>query len=203
MCLDCGMRLAYDLSAIGVVTSVHGSNLDRQKSVIGKENVLTISALQSMPAAPERRKTMRAGSRRLHRDFGTPAVLWIGAMRLAGGIFYSLDQPAQPRNLTAPKEARPPLSAGSVKSSRSLPAQEQEPDTEATPVHEATTPANAIVSREPYSPAGYKTIEPDSISASVAPQPSAVLRLEGARDQSLFWGGKPVRLWGYRNIQKG
>jgi hypothetical protein len=173
------MRLAYDLSAMGVVTSVRRSSLRRQQSEIGKEKVLTISSHQSMPAAPERRKTMWADSRRLHRDLGTPAVLWIGAMSLAGGLFYLLDRPAGSRNLTASKEARPPLSARSVKSSRSVPAQAQEPDTEATPAHLATTPANAIVSAEPNSPAGYKTIEPDSISTSVAPQPAPVLRLEG------------------------
>ena len=52
VCLDCGMRLAYDLSAMGVVTSVHGSSLDRQISEVGKEKVFDISAQGSIPAAP-------------------------------------------------------------------------------------------------------------------------------------------------------
>jgi hypothetical protein len=178
VCLDCGMRLVYDLSPMGVVTSVHGSSLDHQTSEVGKEKVPDVSAQESIPAAPERWETMWGDSRRVHRDFGTPAVLWIGAMSLAGGLLYLLDQPAGPKNLTALKQPRPPLSARSVESSRSLAVEEQERGTEA-PGQEATTLANSIVSAEPNTPRGNKTIESDSTSTRAALQLDQVLRLEG------------------------
>jgi hypothetical protein len=175
------MRLAYDLSAMGVVTSVHGSSLDRQSSEVGKDKVPDISAQGSIPAAPERWETMLGDSRRVHRDFGTPAVLWIGAMSLAGGLFYLLDQPAGPKNLTAPKQARPPHAARSVKSSRSLPVEEQEADTELAPAHEVTIPANSTFSTEPNSITGNKTIEPNSTATTSIPQGGGFLRLEDQR----------------------
>ena len=178
VCLDCGMRLAYDLSPMGVVTSVHGSSLDHQTSEKGKEKVPDVSAQESIPAAPERWETMWGDSRRVHRDFGTPAVLWIGAMSLAGGLLYLLDQPAGPKNLTALTQPRRPLSARSVESSRSLAVEEQERGTEA-PGQEATTLANSIVSAEPNTLRGNKTIESDSTSTRAALQLDQVLRLEG------------------------
>lgn len=177
VCLDCGMRLSYDLSAMGVLTSVHRSSLAYQPPEVRKERVLDISADGSIPAAPERCQTMWADSRRVHRDFGTPAVLWIGAISLAGGLLYLLDQPGGPRNPTAPKQVRPPLSARSVKSSRSLPVEDQGRDKEVEKAHEIRTAANPTSSTEPNSV--NKTIEPDSNSTSAAPQPDQVPRLEG------------------------
>ena len=197
VCLDCGMRLAYDLSAMGVVTSVHGSSLDRQISEVGKEKALDISAQGSIPAAPERWETMRGDSRRVQHDLGTPAVLWIGAMSLAGGLLYLLDQPAGPKNLTTPKQARRPLSARSVKSSGSLPVEEQERDTELAPAHEVTAPANPTLSTEPNSITGNKTIQPDSNATPAAPQRDRFLRLEGEGSVIVLGreAGAALELW--------
>jgi hypothetical protein len=177
VCLDCGMRLSYDLSVMGVLTSVHRSSLASQRSEVRKEKVLDISADGSIPAAPERRQTTWADSRRVNRDSGTPAVLWIGAMSLAGGLVYLLDQPAGPRNPTVPKQVRPPLSTRSVKSLRSLPVEEPEREKEVAPAHEISTPASPTFSTEPNSL--NKTIEPDSNSTSAVPQPDQSPRLDG------------------------
>ena len=140
VCLDCGMRLVYDLSAMGVRAPVHGSPLDRQVSEAGKG----VSAHGPIPAAPEREEMMWRDSRRAYRGFGTPVVLWIGAISLAGGLFYLLDQPAGTKKLTAPKPARPSLSTRSANSSRSLPLEPRERDAEMSPAYEATTPANLV-----------------------------------------------------------
>jgi hypothetical protein len=179
VCLDCGMRLAYDLSAMGVVTPVHGSSLDRQAPEVGKGKLLDISVHESMPAAPEPRETMWADSRRVHRDFGTPAVLSIGALSLAGGLFYLLEQPPAHKNLTAPKQARPPISARSVKLSRGLRVAAREPDNEVAPAYESTAPQNSTPSTEPNALAGNEPIEPDSTSASAAPESDPALYLGG------------------------
>jgi hypothetical protein len=191
------MRLAYDLSAMGVVTSVHGSSLDRQISEVGKKKALDISAQGSIPAAPERWETMRGDSRRVQHDLGTPAVLWIGAMSLAGGLLYLLDQPAGPKNLTTPKQARRPLSARSVKSSGSLPVEEQERDTELAPAHEVTALANPTLSMEANSITGNKTIQPDSNATPAVPQRDRFLRLEGEGSVIVLGreAGAALELW--------
>jgi hypothetical protein len=179
VCLDCGMRLAYDLTAMRVGASVSGSIVHRQESGVGKEKGPDVSVQETIAVGPDPWETMLGDSHRVHRNFGTPAVLWIGAITLAGGLLYLLDQPTRPKNRTAPQQARPPISARSVRSSPSLPMGGQEPDTELASAHEATTPPNSIVSTEPNSLTENKTMERDLTPPLTALQPDPALRLEG------------------------
>jgi hypothetical protein len=177
VCLGCGTRLAYDLSAMRVEVSVRGSSLDGQTSEVGKQKFLDIPAHGSIPSAPRRRETMWNDSVRFHREFGTTAVLWLGAMSLVGGILYLPNRRAEPKNFTTLEQARSSISADSVKSSPSLPVEERGTELVLAPL--TTHPvANPTVSSEPKS-ITEKTIGPDSTSASEAPRSNQVLRLEG------------------------
>ena len=162
VCLDCGTRLAYDLKAMRGDASVPGSSLDRQTP---------------LPGAPGPWATMWHDSLRFHREFGTTAVLWLGAVSLAGGLLYLPNRTAGPKKLTTPEQVRPSPSADSVKSSPSLPIQER--DAEALLAPQENTLATPTVSTQPESTTGTKTSEPDSTSASEVPRSDQVLRLEG------------------------
>jgi hypothetical protein len=122
---------------------------------------------------------MSQHSRRFHRDFGTIAVLCIGAISLAGGLFYLPSRPPGPKNLTTQRWARPSPRADSAKSSPSLPAEED--GTEVVPNPKATTIATPTVSIEPVSTTtGGKPIETESTSPSAAPGSNfGPARLEG------------------------
>jgi hypothetical protein len=161
VCLDCGTRLAYDLKAMRGEASVPGSSLNRQTP---------------LPGAPGPWATMWHDSLRFHREFGTTAVLWLGAVSLAGGLLYLPNRPAGPKNLTTPEQARASPSADSVRSSPSLPIQER--DAEALLAPQENTLAIATISTQPESTTGTKTIEPDSTSTSEAARSNQVLHLE-------------------------
>ena len=122
---------------------------------------------------------MTRDSRRFHRDFGTMAVLCIGAISLAGGLLYLPNRPTGPKNLTTQRWARPSPRADSAKSSPSLPAEED--GTEVVPNPKATTIATPTVSIEPVSTTtGRKPIETESTSPSAAPRSNfGPARLEG------------------------
>ena len=115
VCLDCGTRLAYDLSAMRVEASVLGISLDRQTPGVGKE-FFDNPEHAFIPPVPGRRERRSQDSRRFHRDFGTTAVLCIGAMSLVGGLLYLPNRPAGPKNLTAQTRGRPSPRAESVES---------------------------------------------------------------------------------------
>jgi hypothetical protein len=177
VCLDCGMHLAYDLNAMRVERSVPGNSLDRQTSERGKKKAPDIQSPGSVSSAPARRETMRNDSRRRRLDFGTIAVLCIGAMSLAGAFLYSPSWPIGPKHLTAADRARPSLPADSVKSSPSLPVQESVTEMALAP--ESVPLAAPTVSTEPKPIMGKNTIESDSTSAPAIPRSTQVLRLEG------------------------
>ena len=178
VCLDCGARIAYDLSAIRAEASALGSRLARQTSEAGKEKVLDIPAQDSIPRAPERWQMLSRDLSQFHREFGTTAVLGLLAIGLAGGLFYLLNHWAEPKNVTAPKHARPLPSAESVKSAPSLPAEQR--DTEVVPAPPTTKPLESpIASTEPTSTSGKTTIGRDSTSVSGSARSNEVLRLEG------------------------
>ena len=178
VCLDCGARIAYDLSAIRAEASALGSRLARQTSEAGKEKVLDIPAQDSIPSAPERWQMLSRDLSQFHREFGTTAVLGLLAIGLAGGLFYLLNHWAEPKNVTAPKHARPLPSAESVKSAPSLPAEQR--DTEVVPAPPTTKPLESpIASTEPTSTSGKTTIGRDSTSVSGSARSNEVLRLEG------------------------
>src|SRR6516225_638885 len=98
VCLDCGTRLAYDLDAIRVEAAVPEANLDRQSSNVDKEKVLDIPAHGLIRGATMRWVTTWNDSRLFHRDFGTTAVLWLGAMSLVAGLLYFFNRPEGPKN---------------------------------------------------------------------------------------------------------
>ena len=178
VCLDCGARIAYDLSAIRAEASALGSRLARQTSEAGKEKVLDIPAQDSIPSAPERWQMLSRDLSQFHREFGTTAVLGLLAIGLAGGLFYLLNHWAEPKNVTAPKHARPLPSAEAVKSAPSLPA--EQPDTEVVPAPPTTEPlASPSASTEPTSTSGKTTIGGESTSVSGSARSNEVLRLEG------------------------
>jgi hypothetical protein len=106
VCLDCGTRLGYDLNAMRVEAAVAESRLGRQTTEPEKEKALDIPAHGSIPGAPGRWVARWNDSRRFHREFGTTAVLWLGAMSLAAGLLYLPNRAAGPKNLTTPKKAR-------------------------------------------------------------------------------------------------
>ena len=93
VCLDCGTRVAYDLSAMRAEASVLGISLGRQTPEGGKKDISDIPEHPFIALAPGRRERTLQDSRRVHRDFGTTAVLCIGAMSLAGGLFYLPNRP--------------------------------------------------------------------------------------------------------------
>ena len=178
VCLDCGARIAYDLSAIRAEASALGSRLARQTSEAGKEKVLDIPAQDSIPSAPERWQMLSRDLSQFHREFGTTAVLGLLAIGLAGGLFYLLNHWAEPKNVTAPKHARPLPPAESVKSAPSLPT--EQPDTEVVPAPPTTEPlASPSASTEPTSTSGKTTIGGESTSVSGSARSNEVLRLEG------------------------
>jgi len=178
VCLDCGARIAYDLSAIRAEASALGSRLARQTSEPGKEKVLDIPAQDSIPSAPERWQMLSRDLSQFHREFGTTAVLGLLAIGLAGGLFYLLNHWAEPKNVTAPKHARPLPPAESVKSAPSLPT--EQPDTEVVPAPPTTEPlASPSASTEPTSTSGKTTIGGESTSVSGSARSNEVLRLEG------------------------
>ena len=177
VCLDCGMHLAYDLNAMRVQTSAPGSWLDQQTFERAKKKAPDIQSHGSVPSAPASRETMRNDLPRRRLDFGTIAVLCVGAMSLVGSFLYSSHRPAGPKPPTTREQARPSLSADSVKSSPSLPVQES--GTELTLASESGTLATPTVSTEPRPITGKKTIESDSISAAASPRSNQALRLEG------------------------
>jgi hypothetical protein len=176
VCLDCGTRLGYDLKLMRVEPSVPGSSLGRQTSEVGKGKVLDIPAHGLIAGAHGRWATMWNHSLRFHPEFGTTAVLWLGAMSLAGGLLYIPNRPAGPKNLTTPEPARSSFSADPVKSSPGLPIQEH--GTEVALAHQAPTLVNSTVSTEPK-PTQTKMIEPDSTPATEAPRSVHDPRLEG------------------------
>ena len=177
VCLDCGARIAYDLSAIRVEASAPGSRLARPTSEAGREKVLEIPAQDAIPSAPERWQMFSRVSHQLHPEFGTTAVLGLLAIGLAGGLFYLLNHWAEPKNVTAPR-GRPLPSAESVKSAPSLPAEQR--DTEVVPAPPTAEPlASPIASTEPTSTSRKTTIGRDSTSVSESPRSNEVLRLEG------------------------
>jgi hypothetical protein len=178
VCLDCGARIAYDLSAIRAEASALGSRIARPTSEAGQGKVLDIPAQDSIPSAPERWQMLSRDSLQLHREFGTTAVLGLLAIGLAGGLLYLLNHWAEPKNVTAPKHARPLPSAESVRSAPSLPAEQR--DTEVVPAPPTTTPlASPSASTEPTSPSREATIGRDSTSVSGSARSNEVLRLEG------------------------
>jgi hypothetical protein len=123
---------------------------------------------------------MQSYSRWFHRELGARRPLWLGllAISLAGGLLHLLNRPAGPEILTAPGPARPLPSAGSKKSSPSLPVEER--GTESVLARDTTQPvAPPTVSLEPKSTTEKETIGPDSTYASEAPRSDPVLRLEG------------------------
>jgi hypothetical protein len=99
-------------------------------------------------------------------------------MSLAAGLLYLPNRPGGSKNLTAPEQAGPSLSAGSVKSSPSLPVQEH--GLEVAPDTRTTEPvANPTVFGEPTSTTG--EIEPGSTSAAASLRSNQVLRLQGKK----------------------
>ena len=175
VCLDCGARIAYDLSAIRAEASALGSRLARQTSEAGKEKVLDIPAQDSIPSAPERWQMLSRDLSQFHREFGTTAVLGLLTIGLAGGLFYLLNHWAEPKNVTAPKHARPLPPAESVKTAPSLPA--EQPDTEVVPAPPTTEPLASP--SEPPSTSSKTTIGRESTSVSGSARSNEVLRLEG------------------------
>jgi len=176
VCLDCGTRLAYDLKAMRVGASVPGSSLDRRTAGVGKEKVFDFPAQGLILSVPGRWVAMWDDSHPFHRQFGTTAVLWIGAMSLAAGLLYSPNRPASSKNFTASEQAGPSRSSDSVRSRPSLPVQEN--GTEVVLAPQATPLANPAVSTEPKSTTGTKTIQLDLTSAPATPR-STVLRSNG------------------------
>ena len=120
---------------------------------------------------------MRNDSRRRRRDFGTIAVLCLGAMSLAGAFLYPPNRPVRAKHVTAADRARPSLPADSVKSSLSLPVQESV--TEMALAQQSAPLAAPTVSTEPKPIVGKDTIESDSTLAPAIPRSNQVLRLEG------------------------
>jgi hypothetical protein len=177
VCLDCGTRLAYDLNAMRVEASVLESSLHRQTSEVGKAKILDIPEPEFISGAPRSWETLPRDSRPFHHDFGTIAVLWIGAMSLAGGLLYLRNRPAGPKNFSTPEQARLLPPGDFVKSSPSLAVGES--GTEVVPAPQATALALPTVSTELLSTTGNKAIEPDSTSAWTAPRSDQVLRLDG------------------------
>src|SRR6516162_7298945 len=178
VCLDCGARIAYDLSAIRAEASAPGSRLVRQTSEAGKEKLLDIPAQDSIPSAPERWQMLSRDLSQFHREFGTTAVLGLLAIGLAGGLFYLLNHWAEPKNVTAPKHARPLPSAEAVKSAPSLPTEQR--DTEVVTAPPTTKPLESpVASEEPTSTSRETTIGKDSTSISGSARSNEVLRLEG------------------------
>ena len=181
VCLDCGTRLAYDLKAMRVGTSVLESSLDRQNPEGKKENkVLSIPAPGFIVSASRRWETLQNYSREFRRELGARRPLWLGllAMSLAGGSLYLLNRKAGPEILYAPEPARPLPSAGPEKSSPNLPGEER--GTESAPAPDTTQPvAPPTVSLEPESTTEKETIAPDPTSGSEVPESNPVLRLDG------------------------
>src|SRR5215469_13677831 len=82
VCLDCGTRLAYDLSGMRAGASVLGIRLDRQTSEIEGEEIFDTPERAFIPPAPGGQQRMSKDSHRFHLDFGTTVVVCIGAMSL-------------------------------------------------------------------------------------------------------------------------
>ena len=178
VCLDCGTRLAYDLNAIRVEAAVPGSNLDRQSSEVRKEKVLDIPALGLIRGAAGRWVTKWSDSRLFHRDFGTTAVLWLGAMSLGAGLLYLSNRPEGSKDLTTSDKARSSLTADTVKSSPRLPV--EQPGAEGVLSSRATKLVGNRTVSKPKSNRGTETIRSDS-TAAAAPPRSNVLRLQGKK----------------------
>ena len=79
VCLDCGTRLAYDLSGMRAEASVLGISLDRQISETGREEIFDTPERAFIPPAPGGQPGMSKDSSRFHLDFGTTVVVCIGA----------------------------------------------------------------------------------------------------------------------------
>src|SRR5215472_6153902 len=168
VCLDCGTRLAYDLSGMRAEASVLGIRLDRQTPEIVKEDIFDIPEQAFIPPASGRRERMSKDSRRSHRDFGTTAVLCIGAISLAGGLLYLPNRPEGPKSLTTQRRARQSPRAEAVKPP-SLPAQED--STEGMPTPQGTRlVATPTFVTEPISITEKKTVEQESTSPLAAPR---------------------------------
>jgi hypothetical protein len=179
VCLDCGTRLAYDLNTMRVEAGVPESGLGRQTTEPEKEKILDIQARGFIRGASGRWATTWNDFRRFHPEFGTTAVLWLGAIILAAGLLYLPNRAAGPKNLTTPKKARASLSADSVKSSASLPLQGS--GTEPVLAPKATKLVrNPTVSTEPKS-TRKETHGPDSTSAAATLRSDEVLRLHGKK----------------------
>jgi hypothetical protein len=177
VCLDCGTRVAYDLSGMRAEASVLRISLGRQTPEVGKEEIFDIPEHQFLAPAPGRQERMSQDSGRFHRDFGTIAVLCIGVISLAGGLLYLPNRPAGLKNVTQSR-ARPSPRAAPAKSSPSRPAEEDA--VEVFPDPPGTAPAAPTVSFEPLSTTGGKTIELESGSPSAGPgSNSGSGRLEG------------------------
>ena len=180
VCLDCGRRLAYDLNAVRVDAAVPGGNLDRQSSEVGKEKVFDIPAQRFISGAAGRWVTMWNDSRLFHRDFGTTAVLCLGAMSLVAGLLYVANRPEDPKNLTTPEKARSSLSADTVKSSPSLPVEQR--GTEGVLSPRATKlVGNRTVSTLPKSNTAKEATGSGSTSAAAPLRSNQVLRLQGKK----------------------
>ena len=175
VCLDCGTRLGYDLNTMRVEAAVPESGLGRQTTEPEKEKILDIQARGFRRGARGRWVTRWSDFRRFHREFGTTAVLWLGAIILAAGLLYL---PNRPKNLT-PEKARSSLSADSVKSSPSLPLQGS--GTESVLAPKATKlVTNPTLSTEPKS-TRKETHGPDSTSVAAPLRSDEVLRLHGKK----------------------
>ena len=61
VCLDCGTRIAYDLNAMRVETSVPGNRRGHHASEKGKKKALDIQSDGSVPSALSRWETIHAG----------------------------------------------------------------------------------------------------------------------------------------------
>src|SRR5215469_10936186 len=121
VCLDCGTRIAYDLNAMRVETSVPGSSVNRPTSDRGKERVLDIPEDGPMPSAVAHWVRMWDDLGWPRRNFGTVVVVCLGVMSLAVALLYSPNRPAGAKHLST---AGPSPPADSVKSLPSFPVQE-------------------------------------------------------------------------------
>lgn len=177
VCLDCGKRFAYNLSAMRVETSVSGSSLDRHLSE-REEEIPDIPEPGLIPSAPARRETMWNDSLWRRRDVGTAVVLCLGAMTLAFAFFYSGNRSSGAKHLAAAEQARPPLPVDSAKSSPGLSVQHSRTEIEEAP--ESAAIATPTIPTQPEPITEQKKVESDSASAPTTTPPSnRVLRLEG------------------------
>ena len=177
VCLDCGTRIAYDLNAMRVETSVPGSSLNRQTSERGKERVLDIPEDGPMPSAVAHWVRMWDDLGWPRRNFGTVVVVCLGAMSLAVALLHSPNRPAGAKHPRTADQAGPSLPADAVKSLPSLPVQES--GTEMALAPQSATLATPTVPKEPKPIMEQETIESDSSSAPATLRSNRVLRLKG------------------------